>query len=1084
MIGEVAKMRTGILNALDELRDSQTTSARESKPRMPDLRSKILHVVNWVDSADIDAQNSNGCLEGTRVDILAELSAWSRDIHAPRIYWLNGMAGVGKSAIARSFCHELRKDGLLGGSFFCSRRGTVEQADAKRIIPSLAVLMALRDVHCAQSLLAELDFRPYSPHWNYEVQVEHLLRGPFCGIHSEEHPLPVVVIDALDECSDENATRDLLLELVKSASLLPMKFFLTSRPELHIRRELERLHDAPSLGKVLRLHDIEMDIVSADISLYLTHGLRALQPSAPNWPQEADIAILTQLSGKLFIYAFTVLMYLRDNPIERLEKLTGTVVTAGQVMTRSLDDIYRMILREAMDLGHHEHEEIDLTRRMLSINVFLRHPLKVVELASLLNIPVHRVKSSLDRLHAVIYVPIRDDHGCLSTFHASFGDFLATPGRAPSYMHRYTYDVHTHLADACIQTLHKKLSFNMSRKGSSYLPNTEQVHTLRDDALHYASLHWSYHAVRSCQAEVSLFELEKIFAGPRFLFWLEVLSAFSISAQASEILQVILDCHDHASPHFLGFLEDGIDFVTHFGPAIAYSAPHIYISALAFCPNSSAIRRVCAPYFSRLPRLLLRGPSYSDQNLSGPAIFMPDGKHILVGFSDGELRAWDTEFGAPTSTFSGGHTCPITCVAVSLDGLRVATGSADNIVCIWDMRSSVGLRSWDPQATDHARHLRMKFPSSHEDGVRLLHFSPDGYKVASGLGREVYILNAMTGAPLCPILGSDHVDLNSSVAFSPNSEELISGTETGTMQLWDTNTGLLIWRATRTEHGHFAHITSVRFAADGRQVLSVASNGTVCVWDTRGGYVRSIYRPLNCGLHWIMPPPNELLAVNESEDCDLPASLWTKEPHLEPPHGIRTLRPVMHDKSSILSSDIRRVVVGSNTNTIFVWDLETRSVVCGPHRGIRTDDILSVALSSDGCHMLATTHDCGARVWRCDPDAAANPRANTIAPGPSSTITLKTYPRDYPPNDISPSLPSSQQRDIFRLTDEGWIQDVSCKPPRLLVWIPPEKRRGVYLPTMTFILANYPTYFLDFGDFYAHGTRWADCFRGDSDAGR
>ncbi|VDB88572.1 unnamed protein product [Peniophora sp. CBMAI 1063] len=344
--------------------------------------SRLLGMLDRVASADIDAQNSNGCLEGTRVDLLRDLMLWARDPHSPRIFWLNGMAGTGKSAVARSFSRTLRSDGLLGGSFFCYRM-VADQADAKRIIPTVVVSLALRDSHCTEALLAELDTVSSVRAWNLETQIDRLLCKPFVGIEHDDDLMPVVVIDALDECSDEMITRDLLHWLLKHvgkppvgpAAQLPVKFFLTSRPEPHIRGYLEGIHS--DFGQVVRLHDIEHVIVGHDISRFITHSLRNMRgtlwsPSLSDWPSQADIDALTRLSGNLFIYASTVLMYIQKNPVDRLHRLTGTVVTAGRVMTQSLDDIYNMILSDATNADEYEADEIDLTCRMISVIVSLQ----------------------------------------------------------------------------------------------------------------------------------------------------------------------------------------------------------------------------------------------------------------------------------------------------------------------------------------------------------------------------------------------------------------------------------------------------------------------------------------------------------------------------------------------------------------------------------------------------------------------------------------------------------------------------------------------------------------------------------------
>ncbi|VDC04276.1 unnamed protein product [Peniophora sp. CBMAI 1063] len=394
----------------------------EQRHHMNADASRILEKLQRVEAADINAQNHHGCLEDTRVDILKELREWSRDEASPQIFWLNGMAGIGKSAIARSLCHDLRRDGLLGGSFFCSRQRSAEEGDAARILSTLSASLALCDPDYNRELLAELEREPFSRHWNLDIQIERLLHNPFAHVTRSSRSQLVFVIDALDECSNEGTTRSLLLKLVKVARCIPIKFFLTSRPEPHIRQQLEDLDSV--LGRVLRLHDIEKDVVEADIRLYLTHGLndmrKTLRPALRStWPLEAEITTLTALSGRLFIYAFTALTYIRRNPIERLSKIASGATPVGQVFTRPLDAIYTLILMEAMDPDMYDPDEIDLTQRMIAVIISLYEPLTIDALGELLSMPAYRIRSSLDRLYAVIYVPVRDDSGTLSTFHAS-----------------------------------------------------------------------------------------------------------------------------------------------------------------------------------------------------------------------------------------------------------------------------------------------------------------------------------------------------------------------------------------------------------------------------------------------------------------------------------------------------------------------------------------------------------------------------------------------------------------------------------------------------------------------------------------
>ncbi|KAJ7938023.1 hypothetical protein B0H13DRAFT_1465109, partial [Mycena leptocephala] len=120
------------------------------------------------------------CLEGTRVDLLNDLRAWSCDPNSPPIFWLNGMAGTGKSAVTRSFCRMLCKDKQLGGSFFCLR-GNASQGNPKQILPTLATQLASQDAAYKWALLAALD-TGISSNANLEIQVEKLLEKPLRSV--------------------------------------------------------------------------------------------------------------------------------------------------------------------------------------------------------------------------------------------------------------------------------------------------------------------------------------------------------------------------------------------------------------------------------------------------------------------------------------------------------------------------------------------------------------------------------------------------------------------------------------------------------------------------------------------------------------------------------------------------------------------------------------------------------------------------------------------------------------------------------------------------------------------------------------
>lgn len=95
------------------------------------------------ESTDSDiAQTRVECIPGTRTDVLAQLIDWASDPAETSFFWLNGMAGTGKSTIAQSVCNVLHAYGILGANFFCSRSAGSERKDARRIVPTLVFQLA------------------------------------------------------------------------------------------------------------------------------------------------------------------------------------------------------------------------------------------------------------------------------------------------------------------------------------------------------------------------------------------------------------------------------------------------------------------------------------------------------------------------------------------------------------------------------------------------------------------------------------------------------------------------------------------------------------------------------------------------------------------------------------------------------------------------------------------------------------------------------------------------------------------------------------------------------------------------------
>ena len=104
---------------------------------------RLLNSMHHTADAGHYSGNRRGCLRGTRGDVLLQLEQWLKNEQDHRIFWLNGLAGTGKSTIAQTFAEISFADGMLGASFFCSR-DFEGRNNLQAIFPTLAFQLAYR----------------------------------------------------------------------------------------------------------------------------------------------------------------------------------------------------------------------------------------------------------------------------------------------------------------------------------------------------------------------------------------------------------------------------------------------------------------------------------------------------------------------------------------------------------------------------------------------------------------------------------------------------------------------------------------------------------------------------------------------------------------------------------------------------------------------------------------------------------------------------------------------------------------------------------------------------------------------------
>jgi hypothetical protein len=531
---------------------------------------------------DSDTLEVTTCLEDTRVALLAELDKWRDSADEPPFFWLNGLAGTGKSTIARTFCHRVASNDaapVLLASFFISRQ-SADRRSAVNIVHTIAYQLALRSEGIRLAICramrdqADLLRRPL------REQVSKLVAVPLVELQSAD--LFLIVIDALDECDKDAKGREggelipLLCAAFYSATS-SVKLLVTSRLESTIRTIFEEVRQATSAQVVLKLHDIDHDVVRGDLRRYLVHSLRVVAARVPDmqdsdWPSDADIDTLLNRAGVLFIWAATIVRFVDSksfDPRERLhDVLTATKSDSASPYWR-LDRLYLQVLNQAVDVGDGPRQDRDaLVQRLHTIVgtvILLQRQLPPDALAALIGLGRHEVKAMLECLSSILVVngdePVR-------ALHPSFADFLTDSSRCNDQ--GFFVPESAHHADTAVRCL-SVLNGRLRRDICSLEEEVKVIRGTRsfDDRvarciqpeLAYACCYWFDHLEKCVETTIVLGELET-FARTHILHWLECMSildemetAVSGVSRALKWCQVSfsLSCNrEHRIPLMLG----------------------------------------------------------------------------------------------------------------------------------------------------------------------------------------------------------------------------------------------------------------------------------------------------------------------------------------------------------------------------------------------------------------------------------------------------------------------------------------------------------------------------------------------------
>ncbi|KAJ6485356.1 WD40 repeat-like protein [Mycena vitilis] len=909
------------------------------------ILEKVDHLVQsdafkTLNAADMNAASRPTCLQGTRVQLLDEISD---GLMAPEatssVLWLSGVAGSGKSTITTTISVFFRGLHRLGGFLFFDRNNP-SRSHPDRVIRTLAHFLARQNSHIASAIAAALELDPDTINAPLQTQFETLLLKPLLAVeHLMQGPV-LIILDALDECGDQASRRALLSVISTEFRKLPSYFrvLITSRREADISNTFASCFVEKTVGTATSMEDVQH---------FISHELERIQEHnklGTAWPEETQKQTMMKLAGGLFIWAATAIKFIDGyRPNDRIE----TLITSNST---SLDSLYSFTLSKSAPWDDRNFAKD--ARAVLACIVFGKLPMTETTIDALLC-----GSCSSSEVLKYLGCVVQWQTGCVAQIlHASFADYLMDPSRNKG--EPWAIDMktaHQKLSLGCLQILNTQLRFNICGLEDSHILNVDvpdisiRVATNISAPLLYSSCFWGDHIAGSPFDPRILEDISHFFHS-NFLFWMEVLSL--INQMSVTLLTLDSVAHYIKGPdnELGGLIIDAAKFVSAFSPLIAHSVPHLYLSAVPFTPPESWTARQFDGWFpNRLgfdSQLGLKWPAiqkvlHGHNNCVTSVTFSPNGRQIASASFDETVRIWDTQTGVLVAGPFTGHTSWVWSVNFSPDGSRIASGSHDQTVRIWDAQTGV---------------LVTAPFTGHTNSVTSVHFSPNGKQVASGsVDKTVRIWDAQTGALLAGPF-TDHTDRVLSVCFSPDGRQIASGSGDDTVRIWDAQIGVLV---AGPYTGHTERVNSVNFSSDGSQIASGSSDQTVCVWDVQTGAL--LAGPLIGHI-------GDVLSVNFSPDgqyiasgsCDCTVRIWDAQT------GVVVAAPFTGHTDWVLSvhfsPDSSRIASGSDDYTVRIWDVQTGVLIAGPLIG-HTGPVESVRFSPDGRQIASGSGDRTVRIW-------------------------------------------------------------------------------------------------------------------------
>ncbi|RDX53989.1 hypothetical protein OH76DRAFT_1398269 [Lentinus brumalis] len=404
--------------------------------------------------------------EGTRERIFESLNEWveaqllaAGDSTQP-VRVLVGEAGTGKSTVASEFAKRLKEWGLLGASFFFTR-GLTDLNSPTKFFSTVAWQLAQSQPVLRRPVVdAARQHLKTGALLQLEIQFKDLVEKPLSSL-PEPHPPIFIVVDGLDECTEEGPQLvPSLLRLLLSAAVRPgspLRVFLASRPEPQYIHDVFTTSDVKPHVSVTSIQEFR-NTVDRDIESLIWARL-AENTTSKEWSDGNPDAVydIVDRSDGLFIYARTAVDFiLADLDPTWIQRRYDALLRAKQAHGLvPLDTLYRTVLEGVFPPENRLPQMQEDLRHVLGylVAVLDGKGISPRTLEKLTGMPTSESVPILNKLRSVVIFEQDNVDSRFRIIHATFREFLGDPARAGDDFYVNAVEAHGRLAEGCVSVM-------------------------------------------------------------------------------------------------------------------------------------------------------------------------------------------------------------------------------------------------------------------------------------------------------------------------------------------------------------------------------------------------------------------------------------------------------------------------------------------------------------------------------------------------------------------------------------------------------------------------------------------------------